>query len=98
MKIPAANMNVGTFAVGAGIAFLSPMVIPLIEGILRPVTQNVIKDSLLVYDKSKTAVIEARESIEGMSAEAKEKPKALAAEAKSAAAADEPVKKKAAAA
>jgi hypothetical protein len=82
MKFPVANMNVGTLAAGAGVVLLAPVVVPLVAGILRPVAKNVIKGTLLVYDKSKTAVVEAKESIEDVAAEAKAELKELSAEAK----------------
>lgn len=82
MKFPVANLNVGTLAAGAGIVLLAPVVTPLVAGILRPVAKNVIKGSLLVYDRSKSAVVEARESVEDWTAEAKAELEALSAEAK----------------
>jgi hypothetical protein len=82
MKFPVANMNVGTLAAGAGVVLLAPVVVPLVAGILRPVAKNVIKGSLLVYDKTKTVVAEAKESIEDVATEAKAELQELTAEAK----------------
>jgi hypothetical protein len=82
MKFPVANSNVGTLAAGAGIVLLAPVVMPLVAGILRPVAKNVIKGSLLVYDRTKSTVMEARESVEDWTAEAKAELESLSAEAK----------------
>jgi hypothetical protein len=98
MKFPVANMNVGTLAAGAGIMLLTPVVSPLVAGILRPVAKSVIKGSLLVYDKTKTAVIETKESIEDIAAEAKTELQELSAEARAEVAGNQAVKKKTAAA
>jgi hypothetical protein len=82
MKFPVANFNVGTLAAGAGVVLLAPVVMPLVAGILRPVAKNVIKGSLLVYDRTKTTVMEARESVEDWTAEAKAELESLSDEAK----------------
>jgi F0F1-type ATP synthase membrane subunit b/b' len=94
MKFPVANMNVGTLAAGAGVVLLAPVVIPLVAGILRPVAKNVIKGSLLVYDKTKTTVAEAKESIEDVAAEAKAELQELSAEAKAEISGSKAAKKK----
>lgn len=94
MKFPVANMNVGTLAAGAGIVLLTPVVVPLVTSILRPIAKNVIKGSLLVYDKTKTAVVETKESIEDVAAEAKAELQELSAEAKAEIAGNKAVKKK----
>lgn len=72
MKFAATNLNVATLAAGAGIALLSPVVFPLVAGILKPVTKNAIKGSLLVYGKAKQSVAAARVSIEPVTAEARQ--------------------------
>ena len=82
MKFPSVSLDVGTLAVGAGIVLLAPIVTPLVAGILRPAAKNVIKGSLLVYDRTKTTIAEARESVEDWTAEAKAELEALSAEAK----------------
>ena len=98
MKFPVSNLNVGTLAAGAGIVLLAPLVVPLVGGILRPVAKNVIKGSLLVYDRTKASVMEAKESVEDWTAEAKAEFKEMSAEAKAEIAdKGKPAKKKAAA-
>lgn len=82
MKFPAANMNIGTLAAGAGVVLLAPVVLPLVGGILRPIAKGAIKGSLLVYGTTRNAVAEAKESIEDLAAEAKAEIKELSAEAK----------------
>jgi len=82
MKFPVANLNVGTLAAGAGIVLLAPIVTPLVAGILRPVAKNVVKGSLLVYDRTRATVLEAKESVEDWTAEAKAELEELSAEAR----------------
>jgi hypothetical protein len=82
MRLPVANMNVGTLAAGAGVVLLTPVVLPLVGGILRPVVKTAIKGSLLVYDTAKGAIVKTKESIEDMTAEAKAELQKLTAEAK----------------
>jgi hypothetical protein len=97
MKFPSVSMDVGTLAVGAGIVLLAPIVTPLVAGILRPVAKNVIKGSLFIYDRTKTTVLEAKESVEDWTAEAKTELEALADEAKAEVAGEsKPAPKKAA--
>jgi hypothetical protein len=99
MKFPSASLDVGTLAVGAGIVLLAPIVTPLVAGILRPVAKNVIKGSLLVYDRTKNTVMEAKESVEDWTAEAKAELEALSEEARAEVAGEgKPAPKKAAAA
>lgn len=82
MKFPSVSLDPGTLAVGAGLVLLTPLVSPLIAGILRPVAKNVIKGSLLVYDRTKSTMAEAKESIEDWTAEAKAELDQLSAEVK----------------
>ena len=82
MKFSVANLNVGTLAAGAGIVLLAPIVTPLVAGILRPVAKNVVKGSLLVYDRTRATVLEAKESVEDWTAEAKAELEELSAEAR----------------
>lgn len=96
MKFSAANLNVGSLAAGAGIALAAPMVLPLVAGILKPITKNIIKGGLLVYGKTKQTAAEARASIENMTSEAKAELEALSAEARQEIADSKPAKKKAA--
>ena len=94
MKLPTASLDVGTLAAGAGIALVAPVVLPLVAGVLKPVTKNVIKGSLLVYGKTKQTVAEAKASVEDMAAEAKVEFEALSAEARKEIAKSKPTKKK----
>ncbi|MGD9331207.1 MAG: DUF5132 domain-containing protein [Desulfobacterales bacterium] len=71
MKILGSSVNVGTLAVGAGIVFLAPVVIPVVTGILKPLAKNAIKGSLLAYERAKIATAETMESLEDLAAEAK---------------------------
>ena len=58
MKILGTSLNVGTLAAGAGIVLLTPIVVPIVAGILKPVAKSVIKGGLIAYEKSKTATAE----------------------------------------
>jgi hypothetical protein len=82
MKFPYVGLDVGTLAVGAGIVLIAPIVTPLVAGILRPAAKNVIKGSLLVYDRTKSTVMEAKESVEDWTSEAKAELEELSKEAK----------------
>jgi hypothetical protein len=98
MKFPSVSLDAGTLAVGAGVVLLAPIVTPLVGGILRPVAKNVIKGSLLVYDRTKSAALEAKESVESWTAEAKSELESLSAEARAEIAGEsKPAPKKAAA-
>ena len=98
MKFPSVSLDPRTLAVGAGVALLAPIVTPLVGGILRPVAKNVIKGSLIVYDQTKSVVLEAKESVEDWAAEAKSELESLSAEAKAEIAGEnKPAPKKAAA-
>ncbi|MBL0713857.1 MAG: DUF5132 domain-containing protein [Desulfosarcina sp.] len=65
------SVNIGTLAVGAGIVFLTPIVVPVVAGVLKPLAKNAIKGSLLIYEKAKVATAETMESMEDLAAEAK---------------------------
>ncbi len=71
MKILGTSLNFGTLAAGAGIVLLTPIVVPIVAGILKPVAKSVIKGGLIAYEKSKTATAEAMEGLEDLAAEAK---------------------------
>lgn len=94
MKFPTASLDVGTLAAGAGIALVAPVVLPLVTGVLKPVTKNVIKSGLLVCGITKQTVAEARASVENMAAEAKTEFKALSTEARNEITKSKPTKKK----
>jgi hypothetical protein len=71
MKIFKGGFSVGSLAVGAGVVLLAPVIIPVIGGILKPVTKAVIKGGLLAYEGAKVSIAEAKETLEDLAAEAK---------------------------
>jgi hypothetical protein len=71
MKLIGNGFSWGNIAIGAGVVLLAPVVIPVIAGILKPVTKAVIKGGLLAYDGVKVAIAETRETVEDLAAEAK---------------------------
>jgi hypothetical protein len=71
MRVFGTSVNVGTLAVGAGIVLLTPVVVPVVAGILKPLAKNAIKGSLLLYEKAKVSTAETIESLEDLAAEAK---------------------------
>lgn len=71
MKILGASVNLGTLAAGAGIVLLTPIVVPVIAGVLKPVAKSVIKGGLIAYEQAKSATAETMETLEDLAAEAK---------------------------
>ncbi len=71
MKIFNGSLNPGSLAVGAGIVLLTPVVLPVIGAILKPMAKAVIKGTLLAYEGAKVSVAETKEALEDITAEAK---------------------------
>jgi hypothetical protein len=73
MKVPViGNVSLGTgLVVGAAAVFLAPVVIPIVTGVLKSLTKSGIKGGLILYEKGKITMEEARESVEDLAAEAK---------------------------
>jgi hypothetical protein len=61
----------GTLAVGAGAVVLAPIVMPVLAGILKPVTKAVIKGGLIAIDTVKVKTAQTYEAVEDLAAEAK---------------------------
>jgi hypothetical protein len=57
--------------IGVAAVLLAPVVLPAAAGIVRSLTKAGIKGGLIMYEKGKLAVAEAKESLEDMAAEAK---------------------------
>ena len=58
-------------AVGAAVILLAPVLLPVISGMAKSLTKAGIKGGLIVLERGKVALAEARESIEDLTAEAK---------------------------
>jgi hypothetical protein len=64
--------NIGTgIAVGAGIALLTPIVYPLVGGLLKGAAKGIIKAGLLAYEGGKRLVDSSTVTLEDLTAEAK---------------------------
>jgi hypothetical protein len=73
MKLPAiGNLNMGTgLVIGAAAVLLTPVVLPVAAGIVKSLAKAGIKGGLILYEKGKVAVEEAKETMEDLAAEAK---------------------------
>lgn len=71
MKIFNGGLSAGSLAVGAGVVLLTPVVLPVIGAILKPITKAVIKGSLIAYEEVKVSIAETKEALEDITAEAK---------------------------
>jgi hypothetical protein len=56
---------------GIGAVILAPVVIPLMAGIGKPIAKSLVKNSIVVYEKSKGAFAELGETWEDIVAEAR---------------------------
>ncbi len=65
------GMNLESLALGAAAILFGPAILTTVAGIARSLLKSGIKGGVLVYDKSKEMLAEARESIEDIAAEAK---------------------------
>jgi hypothetical protein len=75
MRIGSLKMGVGDLGtglvIGAGVAFITPFVIPVVGGVLKAVTKGVIKTGLLAYEGGRGLVNNTTAAIEDITAEAK---------------------------
>ena len=71
MKLVPKGLTVGNLAVGAGVVFLAPIVLPLVGSVAKPIVKAAIKGALVTYEGARVAVAEAKESLEDLAAEAK---------------------------
>jgi hypothetical protein len=71
MKIFNGGLNPGSLAVGAGVVLLTPIVLPVIGAILKPMAKAAIKGTLLAYEGAKVSIAETKEALEDLTAEAK---------------------------
>lgn len=56
-------------AIGVGAMLLSPLVIPVVAGIAKPLAKAAIKGGFVLYEKSKEVVAEVGEVVEDLVAE-----------------------------
>ena len=69
--IPTGTQLVTGLAIGAAAVLLAPIVLPVVAGVVKSLTKAGIKGGLILYEQSKVAFEEAKESIEDLTAEAK---------------------------
>jgi len=74
-------------AIGAGAVILTPIVMPVVGGVLKSLAKAAIKGGIIVYEQGKVIAAETRETFEDMAAEAR-------AEIKEAQKLEAPAKKK----
>lgn len=72
MKFLGSNLRMGTgLAVGAGVILLTPIVFPMVGTLLKSLTKAGIKGGMIVAEKTKITLAEARETLEDLAAEAR---------------------------
>lgn len=74
-------------ALGAGAVILTPIVLPVVGGVLKSLTKAAIKGGIIILEQGKVIAAETRETFEDMTAEAR-------AEIKDAKKLEAPAKKK----
>mgnify|MGYP000374450134 CR=1 FL=1 len=70
IPIPTGMQLLTGLAVGAAVVLLAPVVVPVVAGVAKTLTKAGIKGGLILYERGKVAVAEARETIEDLTAEA----------------------------
>jgi hypothetical protein len=72
MRLLNAGGNLGTgLAIGAGAALLTPVVLPVLGALVKPVIKTAIKGGMLLYEKGEVLTAEMKETFEDLTAEAK---------------------------
>jgi esterase/lipase len=70
MKIFGVSLGTG-LAIGVGAAILTPVAIPMIAAVVKPMAKAGIKSGILLYEKGRLLAEETKESMEDLTAEAK---------------------------
>lgn len=70
IPIPTGMQLITGLAIGAAVVLLAPVVVPVVAGVAKSLTKAGIKGGLILYEKGKVAVAEAREMVEDLTAEA----------------------------
>ncbi|MGD8291084.1 MAG: DUF5132 domain-containing protein [Desulfobacterales bacterium] len=72
MRILPTGLKTGSaMAIGAGVVILTPIVIPVLAGVMKPLVKAVIKGGMLAYENAKIAMEETKETLEDIAAEAR---------------------------
>jgi hypothetical protein len=65
------GLKIGTgLVIGLGILVLAPAVAPAVAAVVRPVAKASLKSCMLLFEKARELVAEAKESLEDLAAEA----------------------------
>ena len=67
MKVPFTNANIGLgtgLLIGAATVVIAPVVIPVVTGVLKSLTKAGIKGGMILYEKGRGAIEEAKETVE----------------------------------
>jgi hypothetical protein len=65
------SLDLGSLTIGAGAVLLTPVVVSVVGSLLKSLTKEIIKGSLLAYEGIKVSIAETQESFENLAAEAK---------------------------
>lgn len=71
MRFIPKGLTPANLAIGAGVVLVAPVVLPLVGEVAKPVAKAVVKGALMTYEGVKVALVEAKESLEDITAEAK---------------------------
>lgn len=71
MKLIPKGITPTNVAIGAGVVILTPIVLPLVGSVAKPIFKAAIKGALVTYEGAKVAVAEVKEALEDITAEAK---------------------------
>jgi len=65
------GVKIGTgLAIGLGALLLAPAILPAVSAVMRPLAKASIKGGVLLFEKARELIAEAKESIEDLAAEA----------------------------
>ncbi len=65
------GLKLGTgLAIGLGVLILAPVVAPAVGAVVRPMAKATIKSGMILFEKARELIAEAKESLEDLAAEA----------------------------
>lgn len=62
---------IGGLAVGIGASVFAPVIIPVVASVVKPLAKAAIKGGIILYERGKETIAEAKEIMEDIVAEAK---------------------------
>ena len=64
------GLKIGTgLAIGLGVLILAPAIAPAVAAVVRPVAKASTKSGMLLFEKARELIAEAKESLEDLAAE-----------------------------